>query len=247
MHALAGLMTEKFIAAAPKEAAQALAALATHEVILLVGGLKAQSLVAVLNPMQAPKAAAILRRLPLKQACYVLTHLEVPQAAKLWKEFAKPYQERLKSVLSPAFVELIQTAGAFGTDSVGHVMRTDFVAVRTETKVAELVERLKNLPRKKLPALCFVTGRNNELKGGIVTAELAFFNPTAICGSVMSQVNPVHPQDSLKTARALWEQEEVSLLPVVNERGVLVGVLDKITVLSVELSSPKTVWEKLIK
>ena len=55
MRNLAAIMTEKFIAASPQAAAQALSVLATHEVLLLVGGLKAQSLVAVLNPMEPPK------------------------------------------------------------------------------------------------------------------------------------------------------------------------------------------------
>ena len=142
MHTLARVMTDKFIAAAPQEAATALAALATHEVLLLVGGLKAQQLVCVFNLMDAPKAAAVLRRLPLKQACYVFTHLDVPQAAKLWKEFATPYQERLKSVLEPAFVQLIIETNGFEPNSIGRFLKTDFVAIPTETKTY----RAKNYP-----------------------------------------------------------------------------------------------------
>ena len=87
MHSLAGVITEKFIAAAPAAAARALETLATHEVLLLIGSLKAQTLVACLNPMNPAKAAAVLRRMPLKQASYVLARLEVPQAARLMKEF----------------------------------------------------------------------------------------------------------------------------------------------------------------
>ena len=242
---LAAVMTEKFIAAAPKAAAQALATLATHEVILLVGGLKAQSLIAVLNPMDPPKAAAVLRRLPLKQACYVLTHLDVPQAGKLWKEFATPYQERLKSVLSPAFVRLLQTAGGFGPGRVGYAMQTDFVAVHTETKVGELVTRLKNLPRKKLPLTCFVTGKNDEFKGIIPTAELVFFNPQAVCGSVMSKaVHPLKPHDTLPVAQTAFAQEETALLPVVNEEGVLIGAFSKEALLTA-VPVKKTLWERL--
>lgn len=247
MRNLAAIMTEKFIAAAPQAAAQALAVLATHEVILLVGGLKAQSLVAVLNPMEPAKAAAVLRRLPLKQACYVLTHLDVPQAGKLWKEFATPYQERLKSVLSPAFVGLVQAAGGFGPGRVGLSMQTDFVAVRTENKVAELVARLKNLPRKKLPSVCFVTGKNDEFKGVIPTAELVFFNPQAVCGSVMNKTaRTLKVQDELTAAKAVFAQEETSLLPVVNEDGQLVGALEK-EATWVAAPAPKTWWEKLKK
>ena len=247
MRNVATIMTEKFIAAAPQAAAQALAVLATHEVILLVGGLKAQSLVAVLNPMEPAKAAAVLRRLPLKQACYVLTHLDVPQAGKLWKEFATPYQERLKSVLSPAFVGLVQAASGFGPGRVGHAMQTDFVAVRTENKVAELVARLKNLPRKKLPLACFVTGKNDEFKGVIPTAELVFFNPQAVCGSVMNKTaRALKPQDELAAAQAVFAQEETTLLPVVNDDGQLVGILEKEAALTAA-PAPKSWWAKLKK
>ena len=247
MRNLAAVMTEKFIAAAPQAAARALAVLATHEVILLVGGLKAQSLVAVLNPMDPAKAAAVLRRLPLKQACYVLTHLDVPQAGKLWKEFAMPYQERLKSVLPGAFVELLQAAGGFGPGRVGHAMQTDFVAVPTETKVAELVARLKNLPRKKLPLVCFITGRNNEFKGVIATAELVFFNPQAVAGSVMNKaVHTLKVLEELTAVQAVFTQEEMPLLPVVNDGNILVGALRK-EVAFAATPVPKTWWKKLRK
>ena len=246
MHALASVITEKFIAASAKEAAAALAGLATHEVLLLIGGLKAQSVVAVLNPMDPPKAAAVLRRLPLKQASYILTRLEIPQAAKLWKEFSAPYQERLASVLEPAFVEVLKTAGDYAADSVGRVMHTDFVAVRTETNVGELVARLKNMPRKKLPTVCFVTAKDGSLKGAIRTAELAFFNNQAVCGSVMNKIRAVHPHELLADIRPIFTQEETTLLPVVDEKGILLAVLEKESVL-VSVPIKKTLWEKLTK
>ena len=246
MHALASVITEKFIAASPKEAAAALAGLATHEILLLIGSLKAQSVVAVLNPMDSAKAAAVLRRLPLKQASYVLTHLEVTQAAKLWKEFSTPYKERLTSVLEPAFVNLLQVAGDFAADSVGRVMHTDFVAVRTETKVGELVNRLKNLPRKKLPLACFVTGKDGSLKGVLRTTELSFFNAQAVCGSIMGKARAVHPQDLLSNVRDVFAQEETALLPVINEKGILVAVLEKDSV-STTVPAKKTLWQKLTK
>ncbi len=246
MHALASVITEKFIAASPKEAAAALAGLATHEVLLLIGGLKAQSVVAALNPMDPPKAAAVLRRLPLKQASYVLTHLEVPQATKLWKEFSTPYKERLVSVLEPAFVNLLKTAGGFPGDSVGHAMTTDFVAVRTETKVGELVSRLKNLPRKKLPLVCFVTGKDGSLKGSIPTAELAFFSQQSVCGSVMNKARAVHPQDLLSEVQSIFSKEETACLPVTDEAGILIGALTKETLLT-SASAKKSLWAKLTK
>lgn len=225
IHALAGVITEKFVAADPTAAARALESLATHEVLLLIGPLKAQTIVACLNPMDPPKAAAVLRRLPLRQASYVLARLDVPQAVRLMKEFSVPYRERISAVLEPAFVKLLSEASAYALDSAGRLMSTDFVAVRTESKLAALVERLKSLPRKKLPAACFVTGKEGELKGIIRTAELAFYAPQSVCGSVMSPTPSLFPQDGAETAREAFLKAETDVLPVTNEKGVLLGVL----------------------
>ena len=245
IHALASTITEKFILAAPSKAAAALESLATHEVLQLIAPLKAQVIMAVLNEMDPPKAAAVLRRLPLRQASYVLARLQVPQAAKLMTLFSGPYRERISAVLEPAFVQLLKGAATYGADAVGGVMQTDFVAVRTDTKLAQLIERLKNLPRKKLPLVCFVTGKNDELKGAIATAELVFFNPQAVCGSVMNKtVRALKPQDELSAAQVLFAQQETVLLPVVNGDGLLMGALSKEAVLAAA-PTKKTLWDKL--
>ncbi len=227
MHALAGVMTEKFIAADPAAAARALETLATHEVLLLIGSLKAQVIVACLNPMDPAKAAAVLRRLPLRQASYVLARLDVPQASRLMKEFSAPYRERICAVLEPAFVKLLTQAGAYAPDSAGALMTTDVVSVRTDSKLLSLIERLKALPRKKLPVLCFVTSKDGELKGVIRTAELAFYAPQSVCGSVMSQTISLRPQDGAETARQAFLKAELDALPVTDENNILLGSLDK--------------------
>ncbi len=243
MQALASAITEKFILAAPKQAAEALSALATHEVLQLLTPLKAQVIIAVLNPMDAPKAAAILRRMPLRQSSYVLARLQVPQAAKLMKEFSAPYRERISTVLEPSFLVLLQEAQGYGSDVVGRFIQTDFVSVRTSDKLAQLVERLKNLPRKKIPALCLVTDKDGVLKGVIRPAELAFYPSTSVVGSVMSQSAALLPTDDVSHARAVFAEAETDVLPVVNEQQICLGVLLRAQ-LPAELNK-KSFWKKL--
>ena len=243
MQALASVITEKFILAAPKQAAEALSVLATHEVLQLLSPLKAQVIIAVLNPMDAPKAAAVLRRMPLRQASYVLARLQVPQAAKLMKEFSAPYRERISTALEPSFLALLQEAQGYGSDVVGGLIQTDFVSVRTSDKLAQLIERLKNLPRKKIPSLCLVTDKEGVLKGVIRPAELAFYPANSVAGSVMSQSAALLPTDTLARAREMFEKTETDALPVVNEQQICLGVLVR-----AQLPAPtnkKSFWKKL--
>lgn len=242
-YALAGAMCEKFIAADSKAAARALESLATHEILLLIGHLKAQTIIAALNPMDPPKAAAVLRRLPFKQAGYVFTRLEVGQSTKIWKEFSAPYQERMKSALPSSFINLVSGGEKYDEGSVGKRINPDCVLVRTDAKLSVLVERLKALPRKKLPPVCFVTGKDGELKGMIRSGEIAFYDADSICGSVMSAVPSVRPADSVEHALGLMEEAQLPLLPVTDEKNVVLGVVSQETIL--RAGREKTFWQRL--
>ncbi len=242
IHALASAITEKFILAAPQKAAAALEGLATHEVLQLVSPLKAQTLITLLNVMDAPKAAAVLRRLPIRQASYVLARLNVPQAAKLMEAFSGPYRERISAVLEPSFLQLISGDAKYGEDSVGGLMQTGFVAVRTDAKLSQLIERLKNLPRKKIPALCVVTDKDGALKGVLRPAELAFYAPGSVVGSIMSESLFLAPADTLSRAREVFVQAETDALPVVDEKQICVGVLLRA---ALPQADKKSFWQKL--
>lgn len=227
IQALACTITEKFILATPQKAAAALEALATHEVLQLVSPLKAQVIITVLNVMAPAKAAAVLRRLPLRQASYVLARLQVPQAARLMQEFSAPYRERISAVLEPAFLQLLNQRAAYEPKTVGSRMLTDFISVRTDMKLSQLTDRLKNLPRKKIPSLCLVTDKDGVLKGVLRPVELAFYAPHSVIGSVMSASASVAAHDLLERAQEMFTQYETDVLPVVNENQVCVGLLLK--------------------
>lgn len=242
MHALANAITEKFILAAPQKAAQALEPLATHEILLLVAPLKAQVLVSCLNEMNPVKAAAVLRRLPLKQASHIFTHLEITQAAKLAAEFSAPYRERLFAVLPEPFLQILEQAYSYPPDSAGACMQTDFIAVKTDTAVSRLVDRLRTLPRTKLPPVCFVTAKDGSLKGFIRTAELAFYEAENQCGSVMTGCEGILPTLAGNELKNYLKSVDTELVGVVNEKQILVGVLNRFACL--ETAAEKPFWKK---
>lgn len=223
---LAHLITEKFITAAPEAAAKALAGLATHETLILISPLKAQTLITCFNHMEPCKASAVLRRLPARQGAYVFSRLDVVQAARMMKEFSQPYREKLSAALKPEFVALLNQVLAYPASSVGAVMSTDFVSLKTDAKVSDAVERLKTLPRKKIPAVCFVTAKDGQLKGVIRTAEMLFYPHSSALGSVMSgDFASLAAQDSQQKALLLFQQTQSPLLPVVDKNGKLLGVV----------------------
>ncbi len=217
-------VTEKFISAAPSAAAQALGALPTHEAVLLLKPLKAESVIACLNPMLPAAAAAILRRLPARQAAHVLSRLALPQAVKVFGAFSQPQREKMKTLLPEHIVAALAGFSAWPQGSAGAQMSGGFLAFRTEAKLTDLIEKLKTLPRKKLPAACLVCAKDGTLKGYIRTAELAFYAPASTAGSVMTEAKALAPQAALTQARELLLQGQ-PLVPVVDEKGRVLGVV----------------------
>ena len=101
------------------------------------------------------------------------------------------------------------------------------------------------MPRKKLPLLCLVTGKDNELKGVIRTAELAFYNVQSVCGSVMSPLVSLLPTQTFDQAQAAFAQAECDALPVTNQDGLVLGILAKTALPTPE--GKKSLWEKLTR
>ncbi len=218
-------VTEKFIAAAPAAAAKALDSLATHEALSLLKPLKAEQLVACFNQMEAVKAAAVIRRLPSRQAAHILARLCLPQAVQIYQSFSVPQREKMKTLLSPSWTALLEQGHSWPAGSAGAQMNRDFITFKTETKIAEILEKLKTLPRKKLPAACLIiAGKEGKLKGIIRTVELAFFAPGSLAGSVMSEVKSLSATALAEGAREILAQGQL-IVPVVDADCVPLGVL----------------------
>ena len=113
---LTPLLTEKYIFAAPADAAKTMGSLATHEAVLLLKPLKVEPVVACLNFMTPIKAAAILRRLPTRHGAQILSRLEVAQAAAVFAAFSVPQKEKIKTVLSASYVKTLQSFSAWPKD-----------------------------------------------------------------------------------------------------------------------------------
>ncbi len=221
---LTAWVTDKFITTAPAAAALALQTLATHEAVLLLKPLKAEQVVVCMREMDNVKAAAILRRFPSRQTAYILSRLPLPQAAAIYQAFSEPQQAKMKALLESNLLQAFSHATEWPAESAGAYMKREFISFKTETKVAEILEKLKNWPRKKFPSACFIVNKDGQLKGYIRTAELAFLAPTAVAGSVMSESHSLSPEKPAKEAKPLLQQGQV-LVPVIDGSQVILGTL----------------------
>ncbi|MBQ4493581.1 MAG: magnesium transporter [Elusimicrobiaceae bacterium] len=217
---------ESFVNANPKEAVQELHKMPLGQALDLLCTLPAKSVILCFENMPPTKAAPFLRRLPIKQACYILGHLKTLHAAGVFAALPVAYKARLKQVLDKNLYATLTTILAYSKDSVGAFIDQDYLSFKTDTKVREIILRLKNLPKEKFAPQVFIKDKNGKLAGIIRTQNLAFFDRENIAGSLMQSIEyKLAPKDNLENALNLFEKG-VYQIPITDEKNTLLGVLN---------------------
>lgn len=217
---------ESFVNICPKEAVAELHKMPLGQALDLLGVLPAKSIILCFENMTPAKAAPFLRRQPLKQACYILAHLQTLQAAQIFAALPVPFKARLKQVLDKDLYATLSTVLSYPKDSVGVFMAQEYISFKTDTKVRDIILRLKNLPKEKLVLQVFIKDKNGKLAGLIKTQNFAFLDRENVAGSLMQSVEyKLAPKDKLETALNLFKKG-LYQIPVVDEKNTLLGVLD---------------------
>lgn len=217
---------ESFVNICPKEAVAELHKMPLGQALDLLGVLPAKSIILCFENMTPAKAAPFLRRQPLKQACYILAHLQTLQAAQIFAALPVPFKARLKQVLDKDLYATLSTVLSYPKDSVGVFMSQEYISFKTDTKVRDIILRLKNLPKEKLVLQVFIKDKNGKLAGLIKTQNFAFLDRENVAGSLMQSVEyKLAPKDKLETALNLFKKGFYQI-PVVDEKNTLLGVLD---------------------
>ena len=122
---------------------------------------------------------------------------------------------------------LLQQADTYPPQSVGRLMSVDVVTVRDIQTIGEVLRDLQarsDLP-EHLDRLFVVDGRN-LLRGALSLQSLVVAPPTTQVGDVMER-DPLafQPTETAAHAARAFERYDLVSLPVVNDRGKLVGRL----------------------
>lgn len=217
---------ESFVNSCPEKAVLELHTMPLGQALDLLCTLPAKSIILCFENMHPAKAAPFLRRLPIKQSCYVLARIETLKAAQIFAALPVPFKARLKQVLDKDLYNTLTTILAYPKDSVGAFMVQDFLAFKTDTKVRDILLRLKNLPKEKSVPHIFVKDKNGKIAGIIKTQNFAFFDRESVAGSIMQSLEyKLAPKDKIDKAFILFKKG-IYQIPVIDDKNTLLGVLN---------------------
>jgi magnesium transporter len=222
-------LVKKFIQNDPGRAALALEELAPKDASQLMKDLPPSLTSQALEHMPPQAAARLLENRSPQDSAEILHRTGKFQAADIFRQLEQEYSKAVIPLLSQDFSKDIAEILAYPRESAGRMMHTDFLAFRSDTKVRDVILKLRQIARKQLPsaAYCYVVDAGNALLGVLNMRDMLLASPDA-------RVEEIMIKDVLKVSPFMDREELVQLaarkhflaVPVTGENGRLIGVVN---------------------
>jgi len=170
---------------------------------------------------------AILRSLGREEVAAVLNEMDPDDRTSLLEELPGAVTQRLLALLSPTERSVAVQLLGYPPESIGRRMTPDYVAVRGEWTVGDVLQHIRRVGRdKETLDVIYVVNERGELIDDLRLRELILADPATPLSDLMDrQFSALRAdQDQEESVRAFQRLDRVAL-PVVDTSGLLVGIV----------------------
>ncbi len=180
----------------------------------------------ILQEMEVPAAAAVLAKLPVATAAEILKEMYSDEAVDILAELPKEKAAKLLMLMKEAGEELKELL-AYEEDTSGGLMATEFVAVPENLTVGGTLAYLRKVaPSAENAYYIYVVKRDKRLVGVISLRELVVAPLETRVRQIMHKKVVKVPEDlDQEEVVRLFEKYSLLVLPVVDKKDRLVGVI----------------------
>ncbi len=186
----------------------------------IVERLSAARQVLVFHAIDTPRAVALLREMDPDDRVDLLQELPEEEAALLLAELTRE---------EPQAAEEVRELVAYGPETAGGLMTTEFVALPPTTANWEAIEEARRLGREDLAETLYylyVCDVENRLLGVVSLRDLLLSEPKESLASIMTaQIFAVSPFDDQEKVAHAIARYDLAAIPVVDADGKMLGVV----------------------
>lgn len=170
----------------------------------------------------------VLEEMSDSRIAQMADELESDDAADLVGELDDDTRARVLEQVPQESRDEVERLLTYDDDSAGGIMKLEAAWVRQSHSVAKAVEMVREHYREmdEIHEI-FVVDRDHVLRGVVTPTELLLANPEQTVADIMDSDNPVtiHPEEDQAEAARLARRYDRLSLPVVDERGRLLGII----------------------
>ena len=201
-------------------AAKVLRALPPDFAAEVVERLRSELQVEILSVLEHAETVALLSEMSADDRVDVLQQLPEPAAAELLKHFEE---------YEPEVAEEIRELAIFEEDTAGGLMTTECVKLAPDMKVWKAIEEVRRLSHEEeveTVYYIYVVAYGDKLVGVLSLRDLILSEPSQVLEDVMTEnVVRILATDDQEKVATLIAKYDFSVLPVVDDNGVMLGVV----------------------
>lgn len=220
-------VVKRYFETDPNGAARSLETMPEDQVVEVLKALPPALAAKAVRQLQVTYAAAVLKDAEADLFKEIAEGLDPHHAATIFMHLPGAARERFLQHAPEKLRREIQEHLTYPEDSVGRLMSTNFLTVRTDLTVAEAIERIRQLAQKRFPAsYAYVVDEQDRLKGVMNMRDLLLAVPEEKLGAIMrKEMFTLHSfTDREEAARELAKRRYFAV-PVVDHEGHILGVI----------------------
>lgn len=211
----------------PADVAHIVEQLAPRDRAGILAALDDERAAEVLEEMAADDQVDLLEALPPERAADILEEMGPDEAADLVADLSEERQEELLALMEPDEASEVRELLAYGEETAGGLMTTDFITVSVDQTAGEVIEMLRRLaPPADQVYYLYVTDDDQKLIGTITLRGLIVADPATPVRDFLrpDPISVTLETDAEEVGRAIARYNLLAL-PVVDDEGRLQGIV----------------------
>ncbi len=211
----------------PPDLAEILTDLSPDDKAVLLRILPQPLATAVFEYLSVEDQEQLVHALGTEQVARLLNDLPPDDRTALLEELPSAVTQKLLNLLSPEERKVAIELLGYPVDSIGRRMTPEYVAIQQNWTVAEVLEHLRRhaAKRESLNQL-YVVDAPGRLVDWVRLRNIVVSDPRTPVVELLEHRNlALRATEDQETAVAAFKKYDVTILPVVDSRGVLVGIV----------------------
>ena len=179
-------------------------------------------------------AADLIDDMPAHQAAAIVEEMASDDRADLLAEMGEPEAEAILEHLDEEDADEARRLISYPADTAGGLMMTEFAVYPMRATVREVVEDLTSREGDYTfltVHYVYVVVKRHVLKGVLRLRDMVFADPDARIGDIARPAETVRPEATLGELDEFFDENDIAAVPVVDERGLLLGIVRRRAVL----------------
>jgi len=213
----------------PADLADIIEDLGRMERYAIVSSMDPETAAEALSEAEPEVQASVVEDMHVDKAADVLEEMQPDEAADILGDLPEKHSRELLEAMEDEEADDVRELLAFGEDTAGGLMTTDFFKVSTGRTVGEVLADLRQVESDLASELdeIPIVGDKNRLVGVAPLVRLARAAPgDPVTVAMRRETRAVTPATPLKEVVARFEKYHLRALAVTDEFGILVGLIN---------------------